>query len=361
MNAWNIIVRRIQKRTSCCWTKSGTTLVIYFVSLTSFNPREIVSIRVEAIVKTKACLETNHQDTKASTLPNLPKVLHVPTPPSTFSEALQRTTTPVTTALPSTDLAIAPIHSYHVPTNDNQRDDLTSDDGYCESMKDISMDDPQEISEGPSSLPTIGIQSGTSALELSPYYPEVKQRLGETFGLTAFRKNQLEVIIAAMSGRDVFVLMPTGGGKSLCYQLPAICMTGKTRGVTVVISPLLALMKDQVDSLIKKNVDALLSNSETFGEDLQRLVAEDKKPNLWYLTPEKLKDSGRVNDILSHLYKTEHLARFVVDEAHCISTWGQDFREAVRRPFHFMNWYLFSLFDSINSWAPFVNVSHRYP
>jgi superfamily II DNA helicase RecQ len=188
----------------------------------------------------------------------------------------------------------------------------------------------QEISEGPSSLPTVGIQSGTSAPELSPYYPEVKWRLRETFGLTAFRKNQLEAIIAAMSGRDVFVLMPTGGGKSLCYQLPAICTIGKTRGVTVVISPLIALMKDQVNSLIRKNVDALLSTSETFGEDRQRLVLNDKKPNFWYLTPEKLKGSGRVNDILSHLYRTEHLARFVVDEAHCISTWGQDFREAVR-------------------------------
>lgn len=262
------------------------------------------------------------------------KVPHIAAPPSTFStftEAPPKTATPVTTTAPSADLAIVPGLSYHVPAKVNQGDDLESDDGYWEGMEDISMHDPQEISEGPSSLPTIGIQSGISAPELSPYYPEVKRRLGETFGLRTFRKNQLEAIIAAMSGRDVFVLMPTGGGKSLCYQLPAICTTGKTRGVTVVISPLLALMKDQVDSLIRKNVDALLSNSETFGEDRQRLIVNDKKPNLWYLTPEKLKDSGRVNDILSDLYHSEHLARFVVDEAHCISTWGQDFREAVRR------------------------------
>ncbi|KAF8803627.1 ATP-dependent DNA helicase [Phlegmacium glaucopus] len=174
------------------------------------------------------------------------------------------------------------------------------------------------------------MQSGTSSLESSPYYPEVKRRLGETFGLTAFRKNQLEAIVAAMRGRDVFVLMPTGGGKSLCYQLPAICTTGETRGVTIVISPLLALMKDQVDSLIRKNIDALLSNSETFGEDWQRLVTNIDKPNLWYITPEKLKDSGKVNDILSYLYQKELLARFVIDEAHCISTWGQDFREAYK-------------------------------
>lgn len=265
-------------------------------------------------------------------MPNLLKVPHIAASTySTFTEAPLRTATPAVTAAPSADLAIEPGPSYHVPTKNNQEDDLASDDGYWEGMEDISMHDPQEISECPSSLLTIGMQSGTSSLESSPYYLEVKRRLGETFGLTAFRKNQLEAIIAAMRGRDVFVLMPTGGGKSLCYQLPAICTTGETMGVTVVISPLLALMKDQVDSLIRKNVDALLSNSETFGEDWQRLVTNVDKPNLWYITPEKLKDSGKVNDILSYLYQKERLARFVIDEAHCISTWGQDFREAVRR------------------------------
>lgn len=265
-------------------------------------------------------------------MPDLSKVPHIATPPSTsstFAEALLRTATPTATATSSVNLNIAPELSYYVPTKNNQEDDLASDDNYWEGMEDISMHDPQEVSQDPS-LPATGMQSETSSLKSSPYYPEVKRRLEETFGLTVFRKNQLEAIIAAMHGKDVFVLMPTGGGKSLCYQLPAICTTGETRGVTIVISPLLALMKDQVDSLIRKNVDALLSNSETFGEDWQRLVTNVEKPSLWYITPEKLKDSGKVNDILSYLYQKERLARFVIDEAHCISTWGQDFREAVR-------------------------------
>lgn len=289
---------------------------------------------MEAIVNTKACLETDRQDhehLKPSTLPNSSKVSHIaplPSTFSTFSEAPPTTATPVVTAAPSPDLVIAPGLSYQLPN----KDDLASDDGYWEGMEDISMHDSQEISEGPSSLSTTGVQNETS-FELSPYYVEVKRRLRETFGLTAFRKNQLEAIIAAMGGRDVFVLMPTGGGKSLCYQLPAICTTGETKGVTVVISPLLALMKDQVDSLMRKNVNALLSNSETFGEDWQRLVTNVDKPNLWYITPEKLKDSGKVNDILFYLYQKQLLARFVIDEAHCISTWGQDFREAVRHFF----------------------------
>ncbi|KDR81394.1 hypothetical protein GALMADRAFT_60334 [Galerina marginata CBS 339.88] len=152
--------------------------------------------------------------------------------------------------------------------------------------------------------------------------------LRKVFNLTTFRTNQLEAITGALEGRDVFVLMPTGGGKSLCFQLPAICMSGKTKGVSVVVSPLLALMKDQVDSLVNKQIDALLSNSETTGEDWQRLVKSDRKPKLWYVTPEKLRDSPKVNEIMSILHRDGQLARFIVDEAHCISTWGQDFRDA---------------------------------
>ncbi|KAJ6500335.1 DNA helicase [Mycena sanguinolenta] len=164
-----------------------------------------------------------------------------------------------------------------------------------------------------------------------PYAAEIKSHLNSTFGLKTFRPNQFEAINATMDGRDVFVLMPTGGGKSLCFQLPAVCRGGRTRGVTVVVSPLLALMHDQVNALKQKGIDAVLltsTTSETEARHIRDRFYSKERPTLLYVTPERLKISESTKSMLAYLYRSNELARFVIDEAHCISTWGQDFREA---------------------------------
>jgi hypothetical protein len=169
----------------------------------------------------------------------------------------------------------------------------------------------------------------------SPYYPEIISKLKTTFQLHSFRPNQLKAITATMSGKDVFVLMPTGGGKSLCYQLPAICSTGKTKGVTFVISPLLALMTDQVRGLKNLNINVVAFSSEQTPEEKRRareslMQRGGRKPSLVYITPEGIEKNPSMETMLNNLYKNKELARFVIDEAHLISSWGRDFRASVR-------------------------------
>ncbi|KAF7359469.1 ATP-dependent helicase [Mycena sanguinolenta] len=148
-----------------------------------------------------------------------------------------------------------------------------------------------------------------------PYAAEIKSHLNSTFGLKTFRSNQFEAINATMAGRDVFVLMPTGAAK----------------GVSVVVSPLLALMHDQVNALKQKGIDAVLltsTTSETEARQIRERFYSKDRPTLLYVTPERLKISESTKNMLAYLYRSKELARFVIDEAHCISTWGQDFREA---------------------------------
>lgn len=168
----------------------------------------------------------------------------------------------------------------------------------------------------------------------SPYYREVISILKNTFKLSSFRTNQLECIIATLDGKDVFYLAPTGGGKSLCFQLPALCVTGKTQGTTFVISPLISLITDQVAALRKKGVPAFPLTSAAEENEVRQTMRMmrsnvEEKPKLVYTTPERLQKSDSLRDVVNQLYEEKQLARFVIDEAHVIGSWGRDFRASV--------------------------------
>ena len=149
--------------------------------------------------------------------------------------------------------------------------------------------------------------------------PLPKDLLASIFGFADFRPGQEEIVDAVMAGRNTLAIMPTGGGKSLCFQLPALCRDG----VTVVISPLIALMRDQVRALRAAGVEAGALTSGNTDEETEAVFAalDQGRLKLLYMAPERLAASATLP-----MLRRINCTMIAVDEAHCVSQWGHDFR-----------------------------------
>ena len=154
--------------------------------------------------------------------------------------------------------------------------------------------------------------------------------LHKYYGYTSFRKGQENIITSIINKEDVLAIMPTGGGKSICYQVPALCL----EGITIVISPLISLMKDQVDALKTMGVKARLINSSLSNSEYSEVleVIENDECKIIYIAPERLDSMEFVNII-----RGKNISQVAIDEAHCVSQWGHDFRVSYKKIPYFIN------------------------
>lgn len=154
--------------------------------------------------------------------------------------------------------------------------------------------------------------------------------LHKYYGYTSFRKGQENIITSIINKEDVLAIMPTGGGKSICYQVPALCLDG----ITIVISPLISLMKDQVDALKTMGVKARLINSSLSNSEYSEVLEEieNDECKIIYIAPERLDSMEFVNII-----RGKNISQVAIDEAHCVSQWGHDFRVSYKKIPYFIN------------------------